>query len=272
MPRKRSAKTLRIATFNINNVVKRLPNLLAWLDETRPDIVALQELKCTQAAFPADAIEAAGYGAVWVGQKSWNGVAILARGAAPVLTRAELPGDPIDDQARYVEAAVSGILVASLYLPNGNPQPGPKFDYKLRWMARLHDHAQSLLDADVPVVLAGDYNVAPTDLDIYPTTSWNADALIQPAPRKAFAELVGQGWTDALRTLHPDERLYSFWTYWRGRYERDDGLRLDHQLLSPRLAPSLKAGGVDRHVRGREGASDHAPVWIEITRPSVQQP
>jgi exodeoxyribonuclease-3 len=264
MPRRPSPKTLRIATFNINNVNARLPSLLAWLEETAPDIVALQELKCTQEAFPAAAIEAAGYGAVWVGQKRWNGVAILARGREPVPTRLELPGDPGDDQARYVEAAVSGVLVASLYLPNGNPQPGPKFDDKLRWMARLQHQARSLIEAGVPAVLAGDYNVAPTDLDIYPTKSWAKDALIQPAPREAFAALTRQGWTDALRTLHPQERIYTFWTYWRGRYERDHGLRLDHLLLSPSLAPRLAAGGVDRHVRGREGASDHAPVWIEL--------
>lgn len=255
---------MRIATFNINNVNSRLPQLLAWLAAMKPDIVALQELKSAQHAFPIEAINAAGYGAVWVGQKAWNGVAILAHGAEPVLTQVALPGDPDDRQARYVEAAVSGLIVASLYVPNGNPQPGPKFNYKLAWFARLQAHAQKLIEAGVPVVLAGDYNVAPTDLDIYPTRSWDDDALIQPAPRRAFEDLVEQGWTDALRHLHPNERIYSFWTYWRGRFERDHGLRLDHILLSPSIAPALKAAGVYRDVRAAEGASDHAPVYVDL--------
>ncbi len=262
--RRRRRRGFRIATFNINNVRRRLPGLLAWLASEAPDIVCLQELKTTQRDFPEAEIRAAGYGAVWRGQKTWNGVAILAKGAEPVLTRTELPGDPADQQARYIEAAVAGIIVASLYLPNGNPQPGPKFDYKLAWFERLHDHATTLLAADVPVVLAGDYNVAPTDLDIYPTSSWNDDALVQPESREAYRRLVGQGWTDALRALHPDERVYTFWHYMRQRWQRDAGLRLDHLLLSPAAAGRLVAAGVDRAVRGLPDASDHAPVWIEL--------
>lgn len=255
---------MRVASFNINNVNRRLPQLLAWLEATSPDVVALQELKCVQRSFPIDRIEAAGYGAVWVGQRAWNGVAILARGATPVLTNVALPGDAEDDQARYVEAAVSGVIVASIYLPNGNPRPGPKFDYKLVWFERLLSHARSLLDARVPAVLAGDFNVAPTELDIYPTRSWDDDALVQPEPRDAFRRLTDQGWTDALRELHPDRRLYTFWTYWRGRYERDHGLRLDHLLLSPILRPALRSAGVDRDVRSMAGASDHAPAFVEL--------
>ncbi len=255
---------MKIATFNINNVNRRLPNLLAWLAAAEPDIVCLQELKSTDAAFPAVALEAVGYGAVWQGQPTWNGVAILARNAEPVLTRRRLPGDPDDHQARYVEAAVRGILIASLYLPNGNPQPGPKFEYKLRWFDRLLDHAAGLIDAKVPVVLAGDYNVVPTDADIYPTRSWARDALLQPQSRQAFRRLLEQGWTDALRTLHPQESLYTFWDYKRDRWTRDAGLRLDHLLLSPALAPRLRTAGVDRDVRGREGASDHAPAWVTL--------
>ena len=256
---------MKIATFNINNVNRRLANLLDWLKSAKPDVVCLQELKCAGADFPAAAIEAAGYAAVWRGQKTWNGVAILSRRGAPVETSAALPGDPADKEARYIEAAVQGILVCCLYLPNGNPQPGPKFDYKLAWFRRLEKHAKGLLDADVPVILCGDFNVAPTSLDIYPTTSWDDDALIHPKSRAAFARLVGQGWTDALRVKHPDERVYTFWHYMRHRWERDAGLRLDHLLLSPSLKPRLKQAGVDRMVRGREGASDHAPVWVTLS-------
>jgi exodeoxyribonuclease-3 len=201
---------------------------------------------------------------VWHGQKTWNGVAILARKTDPVLTRTALPGDSGDDQARYIEAAVGGILIACLYLPNGNPQPGPKFDYKLAWFKRLRRHAAKLLKQNVPVVLAGDYNVAPTALDIYPTRSWNHDALIQPKSRAAFKALVDQGWTDAIRTLHPDEPMFSFWDYKRNRWPRDAGLRLDHLLLSPDLAPRLLKAGVDRKIRGEDGASDHAPVWVVL--------
>ena len=255
---------MKIASFNINNVNKRLDNLLAWLAQARPDVVCLQELKAAQGQFPRQAIEAAGYGAIWRGQKTWNGVAILARGAEPMLTRSRLPGDAEDVQARYVEAAVAGVLVACLYLPNGNPQPGPKFDYKLAWFERLIAHAGELIAADLPAVLAGDFNVVPTQLDIYPTRSWDKDALLQPQSRGAFARLLQQGWTDSLRALHPAERLYSFWDYKRRRWERDAGLRLDHLLLSPALAPRLTAAGVDKAVRGLEGASDHAPAWVEL--------
>ena len=255
---------MKIATFNINNVNRRLANLIDWLKSSKPDVVCLQELKCADADFPAAAIKAAGYAAVWRGQKTWNGVAILSRRGAPVETNVALPGDPADKEARYIEAAVEGILVCCLYLPNGNPQPGPKFDYKLAWFQRLEKHARRLLDAEVPVVLCGDFNVAPTSLDIYPTTSWDNDALIHPKSRAAFARLVEQGWTDALREKHPHDRVYTFWHYMRHRWERDAGLRLDHLLLSPPLAPRLKEAGVDRTVRGREGASDHAPVWIEL--------
>jgi exodeoxyribonuclease III len=253
---------MKIATFNINNINRRLPNLLRWLRAAKPDVVSLQELKSTDAEFPLSAIEKAGYGAVWRGQKTWNGVAILARKADPVLIRTELPGDRIDHEARYIEAAVNGIVVTSLYLPNGNPQPGPKFDYKLAWFKRLGTHAAKLLKADVPVVLAGDYNVAPTALDIYPTRSWDQDALIQPKSRAAFKALVDQGWCDALRTLHPSKPMFTFWDYKRNRWPRDAGLRLDHLLLSPAIAPRLSKAGVDRDIRGEEGASDHAPAWI----------
>lgn len=257
---------MKIATFNINNVNRRLPNLLQWLKSAQPDIVCLQELKCTDAEFPAEAINRTGYRAVWRGQKTWNGVAILSRHAEPIVTRTTLPGDPGDPQARYIEAAVSGILVASIYLPNGNPQPGPKFDYKLAWFRRLNAHARKLLRANVPVVLAGDYNVAPTELDIYATASYDDNALVQPESRAAYARLLEQGWTDTIRELHGDARLYTFWHYLRNRWQRDAGLRLDHLLLSPALAPSLEDAGVDRLERGREGASDHAPVWIVLRR------
>jgi exodeoxyribonuclease-3 len=253
---------MKIATFNINNINSRLPQLIAWLRSAKPDVVCLQELKAEQHKFPDHALEAEGYLSVWIGQKSWNGVAIIARGRTPVVTRVGLPGDPSDKQSRYIEAAVDGILVASIYAPNGNPQPGPKFDYKLKWLQRLKRHGNSLLKTGVPVVLAGDYNVAPTALDIYPTKSWDDDALIHPKARAAFVSLANQGWTDAVRALQPDKRTYTFWTYWRNRYERDDGLRLDHFLLSPDLRPRLKTCGVDREVRGVTGASDHAPCWI----------
>jgi exodeoxyribonuclease-3 len=257
---------LRLATFNINNVNRRLSNLLEWLDESRPDIVCLQELKASQADFPLQAIEAAGYGAVWAGQKSWNGVAILARDAQPVLTRTCLPGDAQDKQARYIEAAVAGVIVGSLYAPNGNPLPGPKFTYKLSWLKRLARHATGLLAAQVPCVLAGDYNIVPTPFDIYATRSWDRDALVQPKARAAFRTLTDQGWIDALRHLHPDAPDYTFWHYMRQSWERDAGLRLDHLLLSPALSGRLLDAGIDRDVRGRPGASDHAPAWIEIAR------
>lgn len=255
-----------IATFNINNVNRRLENLTAWLRARKPDVVCLQELKADQRSFPERAIAEAGYRSAWVGQRTWNGVAILARGSEPVVTRTELPGDPDDTQARYIEAAVRGVLIASIYAPNGNPQPGPKFDYKLAWMKRLQAHATKLRKSGAPIVLAGDFNVAPTDLDIYPTKSWDDDALVQPESRAAFKRLVGRSWTDALRTIHPDERIYTFWHYMRNRWTRDAGLRLDHLLLSPDLADRLEDAGVDRDVRGLDGASDHAPTWVRIAR------
>ncbi|WP_421999181.1 exodeoxyribonuclease III [Reyranella sp.] len=259
---------MKIATFNINNVNRRLPNLLDWLDRARPDAVCLQELKAADADFPAAALAAAGYGAVWRGQKTWNGVAILARGATPVLIRNALPGDATDMQSRYIEAAVSGTVVGSIYLPNGNPRPGPKFAYKLDWFARLQAHARTLLDSGAPVVLAGDFNAVPTDLhiDIYSMRSWKDDALVQPETRAAYAELLAQGWTDSLRMLFPEAPIYTFWDYKRRRWERDAGLRIDHLLLSPSVRDRLKEGGVDREERGREGASDHAPAWISLKR------
>lgn len=256
---------MKVATFNINNINRRLPNLLMWLKRAKPDIVALQELKSIDDGFPRAAIERAGYGAVWRGQKTWNGVAILARSADPVLIRTTLPGDSSDHEARYIEAAVKGVIVTSLYLPNGNPQPGPKFDYKLDWFRRLRAHAAKFIKQEMPVVLAGDYNVAPTALDIYPTKSWDNDALIQPKSRAAFQALIRQGWTDAIRTLHPSKPAFTFWDYKRNRWPRDAGLRLDHLLISPALAPRLKQAGVDRMVRGEEGASDHAPAWATLT-------
>lgn len=255
---------MKIATFNINNVNKRLPNLLAWLENARPDVVCLQELKAEQRSFPADAVRALGYEGVWLGERSWNGVAILARGCEPVLTRSSLPGNPGDHQARYIEAAVNGVLITSIYLPNGNPQPGPKFDYKLEWFERLIAHASGLVSAGVPVVLAGDYNVVPTAQDIYPTRSLDNNALIQPASREAFARLSGQGWTDALRKLYPTGPLWTFWDFKRERWGADKGMRLDHLLLSPVLSERLADGGVDRWVRGEENASDHAPAWIGL--------
>jgi exodeoxyribonuclease-3 len=256
--------SMKIATFNINNVVRRLPNLLAWLRTSEPDVVCLQELKTPDASFPQATLRAAGYEAVWRGQRSWNGVAILARKRMPILVRDELPGDPGDKQCRYIEAAVSGMLMACIYLPNGNPQPGPKFDYKLAWFDRLIAHAAELCAAGVPAVLAGDYNVVPTDLDIYPTRSWANDALLQSESRAAFRRLLDQGWIDAIRTLHPADPMYTFWDYKRDRWRRNAGLRLDHLLLSPPLADRLQAAGVDRDIRGQEGASDHAPAWVVL--------
>jgi exodeoxyribonuclease III len=253
---------MKIATFNINNIRRRLGNLLDWLRSAEPDVVCLQELKATDTEFPTAAIAAAGYEAVWRGQKSWNGVAILARHRKPVLTRTELPGDPRDTEARYIEAAVSGILIACIYLPNGNPQPGPKFTYKLAWFDRLIRHTAELYKAGVPAVLAGDYNVVPTDFDIYPTKSWDQDALLQPETRAAFRRLLKRGWTDALRAAHPDEPMYTYWDYKRNRWARDAGLRLDHVLLSLDLAERLADAGVDRDIRGKEDASDHAPAWV----------
>src|SRR5437764_10794327 len=259
-----SSQVMKIATFNINNVNKRLANLLDWLRSAKPDVVALQELKAADAEFPAPAIEQAGYGAVWGGQKSWNGVAILARGCEPIVTRTQLPGEKAGAESRYIEAAVRGVLIASLYAPNGNPQPGPKFAYKLAWMKRLAAHAGELYGADIPVVLAGDYNVVPTDRDIYPTKSYAKDALLQPESRALFQRILDQGWVDAIRALHPDAPMYTFWDYMRNRWARDAGLRIDHLLLSAQAAERLIDAGVDRDVRARDGASDHAPAWVEL--------
>ena len=255
-------KTLRIASYNINGINSRLPILTAWLTESRPDIVCLQELKAPDAAFPAGEIEALGYSAIWHGQQRWNGVAILSRVGEPVETRRALPRDPDPKQSRYIEAAVSGLIIGNLYAPNGNPWPGPKFDYKLKWLDRLATHAQDLLDAKLPAVLIGDYNVIPTDEDVYKPERWKNDALFAPDAKKRFRDLVGQGWTDAIRSLHPDDRIYTFWPYWRQAFERDAGIRIDHALLSPQV--SLKKAGVDRTPRGWEKTSDHAPMWIEV--------
>jgi exodeoxyribonuclease-3 len=258
------ARTVKIATFNINDINKRLENLLAWLAQVAPDVVCLQELKAAQEKFPADSLRALGYEAVWQGERSWNGVAILARDHAPVLVRSSLPGNPEDSQARYIEAAVNGVLIASIYLPNGNPQPGPKFQYKLAWFERLIAHAAGLIAAGVPVVLAGDYNVVPAPQDIYPTRSLDDNALIQSESREAFARMLAQGWTDALRRLYPSGPLWTFWDYKRERWPADKGMRLDHFLLSPVVTDRLVDGGVDRRVRGEENASDHAPAWIVL--------
>jgi len=255
---------MKIATFNVNNVNKRLANLLGWLRRARPDVACLQELKATDSEFPIAAIEKTGYGAVWRGEKSWNGVAILGRDCEPVLTRTGLPDNAADTQSRYIEAAVNGVLIATLYAPNGNPQPGPKFKYKLAWLRRLVAHAAELCNLDAPVVLAGDFNVVPTNADIYPTKSYAKNALVQPEPRALFRRLLDQGWIDAIRTLHPDVPMYTFWDYKRNRWERDAGLRIDHLLLNPMAAERLTDAGVHREVRGLEGASDHAPAWIVL--------
>ncbi|MTV38472.1 exodeoxyribonuclease III [Duganella radicis] len=255
---------MRIATFNVNGIGARLPALLQWLEETRPDAVCLQELKAPQEKFPEAAMNEAGYQAIWHGQKSWNGVAILARGQQPVETGRGLPGDPEDAQSRYIEAVVNGIIIGGLYLPNGNPAPGPKFDYKLKWFERFILHASQLIEGGAPAVLAGDFNVMPTELDVYKPERWLDDALFRPEVRAAFHRLIDQGWCDTLRVTHPDEVIYTFWDYFRNAYQRNAGLRIDHILLSPALTPALKAAGVDREVRGREKPSDHAPVWVEL--------
>ena len=255
---------MRIVTYNVNGIGARLPNLLRWLKESSPDVVCLQELKAPQEKFPEAVIRDAGYGVVWHGQKSWNGVAILTRGREPAEVRRVLPGDPEDVHSRYIEATVDGILIGCLYLPNGNPAPGPKFDYKLRWLARLLPHAAELVSNGAPVVLAGDYNVIPTERDVYKPERWVDDALFRVEVRSAFAQLIQQGWKDAIRTLHPDETIYTFWDYFRNAYARDAGLRIDHLLLNPPAAERLLQAGVDRGVRGWEKASDHAPVWVEM--------
>jgi exodeoxyribonuclease III len=259
-----SGLRMKLATFNINGVNGRLPVLLRWLKATSPDIVCLQELKASQDKFPEASIRAAGYGVIWHGQKSWNGVAILARGSDPVETRRDLPGDPHDADSRYIEAAVDGLLVGCLYLPNGNPAPGPKFDFKLRWFERLATHAKTLIDSGAPVVLAGDYNVMPTELDVYKPERWVDDALFRPEVRDAYRRLITQGWTDSIRALYPNERIYTFWDHFRNAYGRNAGLRIDHLLLSPSISSRLKAAGVDQAVRGWAKASDHAPTWIEV--------
>jgi exodeoxyribonuclease III len=256
---------MRIATYNVNGVNGRLSVLLRWLKQSAPDVVCLQELKAPREKFPERPIREAGYGAIWHGQKSWNGVAILARGVDPIETRRGLPGEPDDLQSRYIEAAAYDLRIGCLYLPNGNPAPGPKFDYKLRWFERLIDYTGELLATGAPVVLAGDYNVMPTELDVYKPENWLDDALFRPEVRDAFRRLLAQGWTDALRSLHPHERIYTFWDYFRNAYARNAGLRIDHLLLAPSIAGRLKAAGVDREVRGWERTSDHAPTWIELT-------
>jgi exodeoxyribonuclease-3 len=255
---------MKIASFNVNDVKKRLANLLGWLRRVRPDVACLQELKATDSEFPIAAIKKAGYGAIWRGQKSWNGVAILGRDCEPIVTRTRLPGDPEDTQSRYIEAAVNGVLITNIYAPNGNSQPGPKFKYKLTWMQRLLAHAAELYALDAPVVLAGDFNVVPTNTNIYSTKSYANNALVQPEPRALFRRVLDQGWIDAIRTMHADAPIYTFWDYKRNRWERDAGLRIDHLLLNPKAGKRLVDAGVDREVRGVEGASDHAPAWIVL--------
>jgi exodeoxyribonuclease-3 len=255
---------MKIATYNVNGVNGRLPQLLEWLNEAQPDIVCLQELKAPQDKFPASQMEKAGYRSVWVGQKSWNGVAILSRGGSPVVTRRDLPSSDDDMQSRYLEAAIGGLVVACLYAPNGNPAPGPKFEYKLAWFERLHAHAKTLAASKSPVILGGDFNIMPTDLDVYAPDRWQDDALFRPEVRAAFQALLKTGWTDAIRKLHPKERIYTFWDYWRNAWKRDAGLRIDHFLLNRHALKRLTNAGVDREVRGREHASDHAPAWIEL--------
>ena len=255
---------IKLATFNVNGIRSHLPHLLQWLERESPDIVCLQELKAVDSGFPIGEIRKAGYGAVWHGQSSWNGVAILAKDADPIETQRGLPGDPSDEQSRYLEAAVQGIVVGCLYLPNGNPQPGPKFDYKLKWFERLIERAKSLYASGHPVVLAGDYNVVPTDFDIYNPKSWLKDALLQPASRDRYRRLLDQGWVDAIRAKYPQDRIYTFWDYFRQHWAHDSGLRIDHLLLSAQLAPRLVDAGVDKWVRGLEKASDHAPAWVAL--------
>ncbi len=253
-----------IATYNVNGVNGRLPVLLRWLEERKPDVVCLQELKAPQEKFPEQAIADAGYKAIWHGQSRWNGVAILSRSHEIKEIGRVLPGDPEDLQSRYIEAMVNGIVIVCLYMPNGNPTPGPKLEYKMTWFKRLQERAEKLLEFKTPVILAGDFNVMPTELDVYKPERWINDALFRPEVRQAFKELVAQGWTDALRKLYPDKVIYTFWDYFRNAYERDAGLRIDHFLLSPQLVNSLKKVEVDRNVRGWEKTSDHAPVWIDL--------
>jgi exodeoxyribonuclease-3 len=256
---------MKIATFNVNGITARLPRLLEWLAETGPDVACLQELKTSDETFPAAALRDAGYSAIWHGQKGFNGVAVLARGDDLVEVRRGLPGDPDDTHSRYIEAKTHGLVVASIYLPNGNPQPGPKFDYKLAWFDRLAAHAASLV-GDGPVVLAGDYNVVATDEvgDIYSPRSYLNDALLQPETRSAYRRLLQLGWTDSIQHLHPGQPLYTYWDYFRNRFARDAGLRIDHLLLNSPTATRLESAGVDRFIRAREKPSDHAPAWITL--------
>lgn len=255
---------MKIATYNVNGIKTRLPNLLQWLEREQPDVACLQELKALDGMFPHAPLREAGYHALWKGQRSWNGVAILARGIDPVEIRRELPGDPADEHSRYLEAAVDGVVVACLYLPNGNPQPGPKFDYKLAWFERLIAHAAGLYSSSHPVVMAGDYNVVPTNFDIYNPRSWLKDALLQPESRACYQRLLQQGWIDSIRQLHPDEAVFTFWDYFRKHWDRNAGLRIDHLLLNAKLAPCLQEARVDSWVRGQEHASDHAPAWVNL--------
>jgi exodeoxyribonuclease-3 len=255
---------MKVASYNVNGIRSRLSNLLEWLRRESPDVVCLQELKATDDAFPALAIRSAGYGAVWNGQKSWNGVAILAADTNPVETRRKLPGGDEDSHSRYIEATVNGVLIGCLYLPNGNPQPGPKFDYKLAWFERLIGHAATLCDSGQRAVLAGDFNVVPTDFDIYDPRSWRKDALLQPQSRECYQRLLAQGWTDAVRARFPEQRVYTFWDYFRQHWEKNSGLRIDHLLLSPSLKSQLQDAGVDTWVRGEPAASDHAPTWVRL--------
>lgn len=255
---------MKIATYNVNGINGRLPILLRWLHEAQPDVVCLQELKAPDEKFPEPALKDAGYYAIWHGQKSWNGVAILSRNEKPQEIQRGLPGDQEDIHSRYIEAMVNGIYIGCLYLPNGNPAPGPKFDYKLKWFERLIQHAASLVHSSKPVVLTGDYNVMPAELDVYKPERWLDDALFRPESRAAFKNLVEQGWTDALRRLYPNEKIYTFWDYFRNAFGRDAGLRIDHFLLNDKVVNRLVAAGVDKYVRGWEKTSDHAPVWIEL--------
>ena len=255
---------MKIVTYNVNGIKARLPRLVEYLTEAQPDIVCLQELKSVDEGFPVAEIEAAGYGAVWHGQKSWNGVAVLARGTVPVERQRGLDGEPEDEQSRYLECDVDGLVVASIYLPNGNPRPGPKFDYKLRWIERLAARARAILDEEVPAILAGDFNVIPNDDDTYSVRAMQDDALMQPESRAGYRRLVAQGWTDALRTRHPTGGVWTFWDYQAGAWQRDAGFRIDHLLLSPAVADRLVEAGVDKAYRGREKASDHAPTYVRI--------
>jgi exodeoxyribonuclease-3 len=261
---------MKIATFNVNSIRSRLAHLLVWLEREQPDVACLQELKSVSEMFPMLDIQRLGYEAIWHGQRSWNGVAILAKGERPKEHHRALPGDPTDEQSRYIEATVHGVTVGCLYLPNGNPQPGPKFEYKLAWMDRFIKHAADMVDRDEPVVLCGDYTVVPTDFDIYNPASWRKDALLQPESRERYQQLLDQGWTDAIRKKYPKEAIYTFWDYFRQHWEKNSGLRIDHLLLNRKLAPALVDAGVDRWVRGQEKASDHAPTWVELDLSKIE--